>query len=225
MRLLLPVTIAAFLGLLTAPSTSAQEPQLRVTLKGQIGPVISLAFSPDGQRLALGNSGGTIQLWDLRLAKVRATLTGHTSPVWSVAYSPDGKALASGSGATIRLATPDGKIAGSGSGGPTIKLWDARTGKERATLRGHTNPVSAVAFSPDGQTLASGSHDQTVKLWDVRAAKERVTLRGHPEVVRMVAYSPDGRTLASGSADGTIKLWDVPTAPRRWRRGRAGGAR
>ena len=137
MRLLLPVTIPAFLGLLAAPSTSAQEPQLRATLKGPIGPVISLAFSPDGQTLALGNSGGTIQLWDLSSAKVRATLTGHTSPVWSVAYSPDGQALASGSGATIRLATPDGKISGSGSGGPTIKLWDVPAGKERATLQGH----------------------------------------------------------------------------------------
>src|SRR5262249_60647748 len=114
MRLLLPATIPAFLGLLTAPSTSAQEPQLRATLKGPIGPVISLAFSPDGKTLVLGNSGGTIRLWDLQTGKVRATLTGHTSPVWSVAYSPDGKSLASGSGPTTRWATPDGTISGSG---------------------------------------------------------------------------------------------------------------
>src|SRR5262249_29870760 len=145
MRLLLVVTIPAFL--LRAPSTSAQEPQLRATLKGPIGPVISLACSPDGKTLALGNSGGTIQLWDLPSGKVRATLTGHTSPVWSVAYSPDGKALASGSGATIRLPTPDGKISGSGSGGPTIKLWDVPAVQERATLQGHAGPVVSVAFN------------------------------------------------------------------------------
>src|SRR5262249_4021405 len=70
-----------------------------------------------------------------------------------------------------------------------------------------------------------GSHDQTVKLWDVQAGKERATLRGHSEGVRMLAFSADGKTLASGRADGTIKLWDVPTAPRRWRRARAGGGR
>ena len=54
MRSLLSVTLPAFLCLLTA----AQEPELRTTLKGQIGPVISLAFSPDGKTLALGNHAG-----------------------------------------------------------------------------------------------------------------------------------------------------------------------
>ena len=175
MRPLLPVTLPAFLGLLTALCTSAQEPKLRATLKGQIGPVISLAFSPDGKTLALGNSGGTIKLWDVPPGKERATLKGHTSPVWSVAFSPDGKTLASGSGATIQLATPDGKSSGSRSGEPTIKLWDVQTGKERATLKGHAGPVVSVAFSPDGKTLASASHDTTIKLWDVRPART-----GHP---------------------------------------------
>jgi WD40 repeat protein len=50
-------------------------------------------------------------------------------------------------------------------------LWDVQTGKERATLKGHTSPVWSVAYSPEGQTLASGSHDKTVKLWDVQTGK------------------------------------------------------
>jgi RNA polymerase sigma factor (sigma-70 family) len=117
----------------------------------------------------------------------------HDRFVWSVAYSPDGKTLASGS--------PD----------PTIKLWDVKTGKEQATLKGHTDRVWSVSFSPDGKTLASGSWDQTIKLWEVATGKEQATLKGHTFAVLSVAYSPDGKTLASGCGDNTIKLWDVKT--------------
>jgi tetratricopeptide (TPR) repeat protein len=70
--------------------------------------------------------------------------------VSSVAFSPDGQRLASA------------------SWDQSVKLWDAVSGQELRTLKGHTNMVSSVAFSPDGQRLASASHDATVKLWDAR---------------------------------------------------------
>jgi WD40 repeat protein len=78
-----------------------------------------------------------------------------------------------------------------------------------ATLTGHTNWVTSVAFSPDGRLLASGSYDRTIKLWDVASGSLVRTLKGHTSSVFSVAFSPDGRLLASGSADETIKLWDV----------------
>jgi RNA polymerase sigma factor (sigma-70 family) len=115
----------------------------------------------------------------------------HAHNVLSVAFSPDGKALASG------------------SRDETIKLWDAQTGQERATLKDHRDGVHSVAFSPDGKVLASGGEDKLIKLWDVKTGRERATLRGHTKLVWSVAFSPDGKVLASGSADKTVKLWDV----------------
>src|SRR5436189_263290 len=97
MRWLLPVTLLAFLGLLTTLPLSAQEPKLRDTLRGHAGLVVSVSFSPDGRTLASGSHDKTIRLWDVQTGKGHAPLRGHTAPVLSVAYSPDGKTLASGS--------------------------------------------------------------------------------------------------------------------------------
>jgi hypothetical protein len=94
----------------------------------------------------------------------------------------------------------------------TVKLWDARTGRELRTLSGHASSVMAVAYSPDGKTLLSGSDDKTVKLWDAGTGQELRTFSGHTSGVDSAAYSPDGRTVVSGSGgDGTVKLWDAET--------------
>ena len=69
---------------------------------------------------------------------------GHTRTVLSVVFSPDGQ----------RLASVDGY--------ETVKVWDAATGQEVLTLKGHTS----VAFSPDGQRLAAAGVDRTVTVWE-----------------------------------------------------------
>ena len=62
-----------------------------------------------------------------------------------------------------------------------MKVWDAATGQEILTLKGHTDAVTSVAFSPDGKRLASASSDQTVKVWDAATGQETLTLKGHTE--------------------------------------------
>ena len=150
-----------------------------------VGPVYSVAFSPDGKTLAIGGSTSTglLQLIDLATRRpIGPNLVNTAGPVNSVAFSPDGKTLASGNG--------DG----------TVQLWDMATRTIIATLAGHTASVYSVAFSPDGKTLASGSADGTVRLWDV-ATDQQIgdPLAAQAGPVHSVAFSPDGKTLASGN--------------------------
>jgi eukaryotic-like serine/threonine-protein kinase len=117
---------------------------------------------------------------------------GHTGSVESLAYSPDGHRIVSAS------------ING------TVKLWDAMTGQEALTLRGH-NGVWCVAYSPDGRRIASANRHGMIKVWDAVTGKEVLVLLGHHGDVLSVAYSPDGHRIASAGDDGTVKVWDALT--------------
>ena len=74
-------------------------------------------------------------------------------------------------------------------------MWDAETGQETLTLKGHTGDVRSVAFSPDGKRLASASGDGTVKVWDAATGQEILTSRGIPAMSAAWRSAP----TASGS--------------------------
>ena len=82
-----------------------------------------------------------------------------------------------------------------------MRIWDPATGQQRATLTGHTGPVSAVAIAPDGTWLASGGRDGSVRIWDPATGQQRAVLTGHTGAVTAVAIAPDGTWLATASDD------------------------
>ena len=63
--------------------------------------------------------------------------------------------------------SPDGKRIVSSSYDNTLKIWDAHTGQETFTLKGHKREVVSVNFSPDGKRIVSGCVDNTLKVWDI----------------------------------------------------------
>lgn len=162
-------------------------------LRGPTHRIWSVAFSPDGQRLAGGSEDHRIYLWDVRTGDCYCSLPGHSDWVRGVAFSPDGRWIASASSDC------------------TIKLWDVHGGQCLKTLQGHRQAVIAATFSPNGQWLASCSYDQTIKLWDLHQGQCIKTLQGHTNRVWTAAFSPDGGWLASGGDDHATKLWEIRT--------------
>ncbi|KAG9070331.1 hypothetical protein KI688_009668 [Linnemannia hyalina] len=153
--------------------------------------VISVAFSPDSQRIASGDWGGLVRLWDCTSGEELLTMEGHTDPIRSLAYSPCGNHIASVS---------DDK---------TVRLWDSGTGVCIFVLEGHTEWVASARFSPDGRQLISGSGDGTIRFWDSETGEPGVVLRPSLGEIHSLAISPDGRWIASGHGDGNVRLWDM----------------
>jgi WD40 repeat protein/predicted Ser/Thr protein kinase len=166
----------------------------------------SLAFSPDGSRVA-GSSRESIRVWEADSGKRLQTFPANDGNAWGnhPAFSPDGRCLAMASGKTVRL-------------------WDLQTGKERApAFEPHTEALTCVAFTPDGEGLVAGAVAEEVSLfapptalvWEVKTGK-RIRRWLHRGGVHAVAVSPDGKSIASAGDDSLIRVWDVESKKEKW---------
>jgi WD40 repeat protein len=198
------------------------------------GWVNSVAFSPDGSRIATASNDHTAQLWDARTALPLGKPMRHDGDVVMVAFSPDGRRLATASkdgaarlwdgtsgapasaplrhkAAVIVVAfSPDGTRLGTASG-DTASLWDAASGAPIGPPLLHDGAVNAIAFSPDGTLLATAASDDLVRVWDTTTAALHIAASRHEDRVNCVAFSPDGTRFASASDDHTARIWDART--------------
>ncbi|KAG2751654.1 WD40 repeat-like protein [Suillus brevipes Sb2] len=139
---------------------------------GHTGIVKSVSWSRDGRRVLSGSWDGTARQWEVEsgetmpkpLENIIASIkTGHER-VYAVVYSPDTTLIATGGWAR------DASL---------IKIWDAKTGKLVATLKGHTNTVRCLAWTKDGKTLISGSLDCSIRTWNTAKWQQTMVLDEH----------------------------------------------
>lgn len=158
-------------------------------LKGHRAGVVSVAWSPDGQRLASGADDGTIRVWDATTWRSLSVIESHETGVSGVAWSPDGQRVASS------------------SWGAEVHITDASTWKTVTTFKRHAGQINDIAWSPGGEWLASGSTDEIVVLNPVTLQELTLGVGG----AHALAWMPDKSLLASGSYPGTVQIWDMPS--------------
>ena len=155
------------------------------------------AFSPTGDTLAIAadlrpKHDGVVSFWKAGGELQRGEIT-QPNLVRHLSFSPDGSLLA---GAT--------------EADTTVKLWNVRSRRLTRELFGHSDDVTATAYSPSGRLLATAGRDLTVRIWDPRTGRELRTLE-HERPVTAVAFRPDGRRVVTGDDAGVLRTWDACT--------------
>ena len=151
----------------------------RAILYGHAGPVTSVAFSPDGTRVASGSSDGTVSIWETRTGKLSTCISCGSVSVRCVQYlSSDGR---------IAVGLDDG----------TVQLFDSSSihASASAVLSGHAGPVYSLAFAHDGQLLVTGSQDESIRIWNVADSTLVDKVEKLGGAITSVDITPDGRYL------------------------------
>ena len=176
--------------------------QVTATLNSdESGPMMSVAFSPDGNYLASGHFYGEVRLWHVGSDTVR-TIGRHTEGVDRLAFSRDSSTLATG--------CSDGNSRGTGilrENDPRALVWDVKTGHQIAVLDGHHDGVQHLEFGVDRSILLTTKRDGMQRIWSVA----RPLYEFHPGVwpLESIVFRPDGKQFVGHSGSRLFAADDI----------------
>ena len=153
-----------------------------------------IRFSPDGTRIATGETDEVVRVWDIRSQQIIASLKGHRGSIVSLAFTHEGKYLISGA--------TDG----------TARVWNMTTYSTDFVLGGHIGSVTDICVSPNNSFIATGSLNGIIYLWSLKTGKKLRTFRGHSTAISRISFSPDGHLLVASDRHGQICLWSIDTS-------------
>ena len=154
----------------------------------------SIAWAPDGDRIAVGASSNSVNTWSTSRADVVSTLVGHTNWARAVAWSPT---------------AADEVASAAGERDQTLRRWDATTAQQTAMYQAHTWLIYSVRASPDGTKLVSAAVDGKVIIWDVATGAVLRIFDSEGDFAYDANWSPDGSLVAGAFLYGPLQIWDA----------------
>lgn len=169
------------------------------------GTIWSLAFTPNGEEIIIGNAVGLVQFWNLQTLQKTRELRTNTNQVVKIDISPDGKKLL-----TLGVDFTPQKTPMAGT-----RLWSLSDGKvtDFGLLPIYSNsniPFSDVGFSPDGKQFAMvGIEFGGVKLYDALSGTIIDQLTINAASGYNFSYSPDSKIIAISGINGINFLSNI----------------
>jgi len=169
---------------------------------GDIRPISSCQFSPNGQMLATASWSGLCKLWTIPDCQEIMTLRGHNVQVGSIIFHPQATISADNAGICMASCAQDG----------SVKLWSLESDEPIADIEGHAPfRVSKLGFHPTGRFLGTCCFDNSWRLWDLEAQEEILHQEGHSRPVYDIDFQTDGSLAMTGGLDAFGRVWDLRT--------------